>query len=167
MLLKKKFVDYDGPLNRKTMSGEVKKAYTSFTMQRQRCYNKNHNRYKYYGARGIEVEYEAKEFIGWWLWQRSIHPNMQNPQCGRIDHGGNYRFDNIEMVSRFDNLREMNARNPNRLVKVVAETSDGIRLHFDSIGECARVVGVKREILDQHLAGKSDSPVPQLVFRYY
>jgi hypothetical protein len=164
--LKKKFKDYEGPINRETMEGEVKRAYTSYCMQRQRCYNPKNNRFKYYGARGIEVEYEAREFIGWWLWQRSLNPDMKHPQCGRIDHGGNYRFDNIEVVSRADNLREMNTRK-GPPVKVVAETRDGIRLHFDSIGECARIVGINRELLEQHLAGKNESPVPQLVFRYY
>lgn len=148
------------------MPKDVGKAYTSFCQQKQRCYNPNNNRYKYYGARGIRVEYTVRQYMGWWLWQRSLNPHMKHPQCGRIDHSKNYSFDNIEMVERADNLREMNTRKkPN--VKVVAVTRDNLRLHFDSIGECARIVGINRDVLEQHLAGKIESPVPQLVFRYY
>jgi hypothetical protein len=151
------------------MSPQAARAYSVFQQARQRCTNPNHQSYAYYGARGIRVEYSVREFIGWYLHQLSKNPGIQKPATGRIDHSKNYRLDNIEMVEHSDNTIEVNTRlgNPSkRHVKVLAETRDGLRLYFDSVGECARICGISRDRLIEVLTGKMESPIPQLVFSY-
>lgn len=149
------------------MDPVARKALVSYENQKQRCGNPNSNRYQFYGARGIEVEYDARDFIGWWLDNIRHYTGDGKPTCGRIDHSQNYRLDNISLSSKADNTREMVNRHGGRAprVKVVAETQDGIRLHFDSVGECARVIGINRDVLLAHLSGKIKSPIPQLTFR--
>lgn len=151
------------------MSSDAFRAFQAYRQQKQRCLNPNSASYSYYGARGIRVEYEAREYIGWYLYQLEKNPGIKRPSAGRIDHSGNYTLDNLEMVEQGDNTREVNSRlgcPSSRLVKVVAVTTDGIRLHFDSVGECARVCGIRKDLLRAHLAGKIESPIPQLVFSY-
>jgi hypothetical protein len=159
---------YDGPINERTMDEDAFRGYVSWKQQRQRCYNPKNNRYKYVGAKGIEVEYSAREFIGWWLAQIK-KKRLKHPACGRIDHAQNYRFDNIEMVERADNTRERLRRcgPPIRSApRILADGPGGMVLKFMHMGELARVTGAPRHLLEAHLDGKIDSPVPYFRFRY-
>lgn len=162
---------YDGSLNERdnVIDKEVIRAYSIWKAQRARCSNRLCRSYEWYGARGIKVEYSSREFIGWWLYHRKLYPKIKNPSCGRIDHSKNYSINNIEFVEMDANRRESNARNgtPKQCsVKVLAVTRGGIRLYFDSVGQAARIIGVKRQLLSAHLSGKMESPVPQLIFSY-
>jgi hypothetical protein len=86
------------------------KSYKSWLKQRERCLDPNHNRYQWYGAKGIKVLYSSYEFVKWWSKEIKKKPPMKNPCCGRIDHSKHYSLDNIEIVEKSDNSKESWAR---------------------------------------------------------
>ncbi len=102
-----KMKNYTGPLDNEVETPDlVKKAYQSWLDQRKRCYNKKSKSYKWYGAKGIKQEYSSREFVNWYLSQIKLK-KYKRPVIGRIDHSGNYKFDNIEIQESADNAREM------------------------------------------------------------
>lgn len=84
------------------MSVEAKRAYRSWADQRHRCSNKNLDCYKYYGAKGIQVKYCAREFVGWWL-EKIKSFKGKRPTISRIDHDGHYEFGNIKLEDHKSN----------------------------------------------------------------
>lgn len=106
-----KWLPYLGSMNRKTaIPKEVARAHRIFHNQRARCYNKNHPCYKFYGAKGIQMEYTVREFVGWWLYHVSLK-DYRLPTTGRLDHSANYSFDNMEIQEQRDNSLEAASRN--------------------------------------------------------
>lgn len=105
-----KWPRYSGLLNRKKMSRSEKQGYVSWENQRARCYRKNHPYFKYYGANGIQVKYDARSFIGWWLFNLK-KKKWKDPTVDRINNNKHYSFDNIRMVERIENSRESCIRN--------------------------------------------------------
>ena len=74
--------------------------YTVWINIKQRCYNKNHKAYKYYGGRGISIcdkwLNDPKEFVEWGLlngWKKGL-------MIDRIDNYGNYECNNTRFVTR-------------------------------------------------------------------
>lgn len=106
--MKKKY-SYDGPIWLEKMPKEVRRAYSSWSNQRSKCNSKKNPDYKYYGGKGIRVEYDSSEFIGWWL-DNIKKRKWKDPTVGRIDHDKNYCFENIEMQERSDNSMERYVR---------------------------------------------------------
>ena len=80
----------------------AKKAYQSWVDQRARCNNPNIDCYKYYGAKGIQVKYSSREFVGWWLEELKSFKGKK-PTVSRINHDGHYEFGNIKLEDHFDN----------------------------------------------------------------
>lgn len=80
--MKNKFKPYRGTVHGNTPPPLVKRAYQAWADQRKRCNNHKAASYPWYGAKGISVEYDSKEFITW------------------------YPFDNIEMQEKRDNCLE-------------------------------------------------------------
>lgn len=86
--------------------------YASWITMKDRCFNPNNYRYKYYGGRGITVykewKHDAKAFIEWALahgWEKGL--------CiDRRDNDGNYTPENCRFVGR-----GLNARNTRLLRK--------------------------------------------------
>ncbi len=87
----------------------IQKAIWSYEQQVSRCGNKKNPYYKHYGAKGLSVEYSCKEFISWWLQEKS---NFRGkiPTVSRIDHDKGYSFDNIKMEDKGKNTAERNVR---------------------------------------------------------
>lgn len=150
------------------MEREAKRAYISWMGQRRRCYNPKNSRYPWYGAKGIEVQYTAREFIAWWLHEIKRKKRWKRPSCGRIDHEKNYTLDNIELVECADNSREARARKTREEmpVRILAYGPDDLILVFSNYKEVCRVTGSPKALLVAHLAGEAPSPVAQLVFKY-
>lgn len=113
---------WDGPLNLKSMPPEVKRAYTSYKAQRQRCYNKNNDSYRYYGAKGVEVKYTSRDFITWWLKEQEML-KLKRPTCGRINHSGNYEFGNIRLEEYNENCGQQ-YREVRIVIKIIANGMD-------------------------------------------
>lgn len=99
-----------GSLNIDTMTDVEAQGYRRWKNQRDRCQNKNNLSYKYYGAKGVKVEYSSREFISWWV-SESVKENYIEPTCGRINHDKNYSFDNIKIQEKAANSAETWTRN--------------------------------------------------------
>jgi hypothetical protein len=109
--MKNKWKPYTGTLNTRSerMSKLARKAQGVYGGQVQRCENPNCPSFKNYGGRGIEVEYNARDFVGWYM-HNFAKRRWKMASVGRIDHDKNYTFDNIEMIEHADNAREMYER---------------------------------------------------------
>jgi len=149
---------YFGAIDRKKMTQLERYAYESYNGQRGKCYNKNNAFYKNYGGRGIRVEYSAREFLGWWVFNYQFFKG-RTATVGRIDHDKNYRFDNITMQCVTDNSREAALRNnlgARGLVyskRLVQTFSDGKTRVFNSIREAARENGVSQRLIQFMVRG--------------
>lgn len=108
------------------MSPAAIKAYGAYRGQLKRCYKSYSNSYDDYGAKGIRVEYETREFMFWYMEKLKTFSGV-DPVVGRIDHSKNYSFGNIEMISRTENTKERNERygNPTAAKPVVVTKLDG------------------------------------------
>ncbi len=84
---------------------KIKQGYVSWANQKSKCYNKRNPDYKYYGKKGITVEYSSREFVGWWLLNLKKR-KWKSPTVGRLDHSKGYYFENIEMQEALENTRE-------------------------------------------------------------
>lgn len=89
----------------------VRQAYKSWADQRQRCNNPKDPRYRWWGAKGIQVEYSAYDFVCWWLKELEKNPTLKRPNCSRKDHSKNYSLDNIELLECSENSADARARN--------------------------------------------------------
>lgn len=87
-------------------------------MMRERCYNKNHDKYKYYGERGILICKEwlenPKEFVHWAM----LNGFKKGLQIDRIDNNKNYSPENCRIVSRITN---MNNKSNNFYIEINGE----------------------------------------------
>lgn len=149
--------EYFGIVDResKNIDPEVKRAVTSYSQQKQRCYNPANNRFEFTGARGIEVHYTCRQFVTWWLIEIEKRAAWKSPTCGRINHNDHYRFGNIELQERAENTREMAKRLPRSVshVKVERVFPDGTILKFNSVGEAARVTGIIPSLIKSEIDG--------------
>ncbi len=109
------------------------RAYKSWSDQRQRCGNPNDTRYKWWGAKGIKVEYTSEEFVLWWEQQRKLKPHLKRPNCSRKDHKKNYSLDNIELLECSANSIESWERSKRNSRPVIAiHRYSGVVQYFDS-----------------------------------
>lgn len=141
---------YNGPLNPTKMDDLARSGYYSWRDQRNRCYSPRHPSYKNYGAKGIRVEYSAREFIGWWIHNKS-QKSWRIATVGRLDHSKNYCFENIEMQEKSDNAKEVHERlyknNPIRSMKCISINGDEIK-EFDSQKAASEHFGVSRALVN-------------------
>lgn len=90
----------------------------SYKAQRYRCNNPNSQDYKYYGAKGIKVEYNFKEFSRWYLEKEKAYPINTRLVVDRLDHSKNYCFSNIRLVTQSENAKESNRRRSYKIIDV-------------------------------------------------
>ena len=76
--------------------------YISHAKGKERCNNKNHTAYKYYGARGIKYLLTLDEVEK--LWNRDKAYLMDKPRLDRKENDGNYTFDNCQFLEHNDNI---------------------------------------------------------------
>lgn len=135
---------FNKKLDQKHMSKTEKRAYWTWSRQRKRCNNPKDSNYKYYGLKGIKVEYTSREFIGWYL---KNYPKIyiRLLDVGRIDHNKNYSLNNIQFQSREDNSKERNERlgNPikSKPVKII-EKNTGYIFYTKSLKEAQDKTGI-------------------------
>lgn len=151
--MKNKWRKYCGILNERKMPRDVRAAYVSWLNQRRRCYDKTHKQYAYYGAKGIEVKYESRDFIGWWISNLKTFKG-EIPTVGRIDHAGHYCFENIELQSKSDNSKEMNIRRrlahkveKKKPVRMLCYACDSKIADFKSVQEASAQTGIHMSII--------------------
>lgn len=85
-------------IHQKTLSYYISHLMNSI---KTRCYNTKCNKYKYWGGRGIELEFTRQELENW-LSKNNIDP--RGLQIHRIDNDGNYALDNIEFLTRSEHI---------------------------------------------------------------
>lgn len=138
------FPIYSGTRRIEDMSWEAKQAYRSWYNQRDRCNRKKSKGYKWYGAKGIKVEYSSRAFIGWWLHQlagkKSPRGKKSAMTCDRIDPNKNYCFSNIQLISRSQNSKRQSRES---LFKAVTWHSPNGDINFRSLAEASKTSGVR------------------------
>lgn len=141
-------LEYQGRLgsDRGAMDSEAaQKAYRIYIQQVGRCSNKNNPSFKTYGARGVRVQYTARQFIGWYLKELSAFKGT-TPAVGRIDHSKDYSFDNIEMVEMSNNAKERTDRlGPvtDRRPVLIFNNSGELHARASSVRDAAAMIGVQ------------------------
>lgn len=94
--LPKHIKKYLGSFNEKKCSKKVTRAYRCFQDQVSRCYNTNHESYRYYGGKGIRVRYSSRDFVSWWLHEYKSFKGKR-PTISRVNHSKDYCFANIRL----------------------------------------------------------------------
>jgi hypothetical protein len=140
-----KHEEYTGTIN--CGDKRVAAAYAVYNEQKQRCTNPNHKKYEWWGARGIRVEYSAREFISWYLRERPKNLS-DRVHCGRIDHDKNYSFSNIVMQTPTENSEEANHRTHGAHIVVLDKNLD-VKFKFKTMKECAAFFAVSEDTIQQ------------------
>lgn len=78
----------------------------SYHGAKQRCNNPKNPNYKYYGARGIMVLMDMKDFKK--LWFRDKAYNMKIPSINRKENNGNYEYNNCRFIEKSENTMKRN-----------------------------------------------------------
>ncbi len=78
------------------------KLYNSWRGMRNRCEKPTHNRYKYYGGKGIIVCVDWLKFVGFRDWAMDSG-YVEGLSIDRIDNDKNYTPDNCEWITLSDN----------------------------------------------------------------
>ena len=119
-----------GASSKKSGDLELRRTYQVWTRMLRRCYNPNHDTYKYYGGRGISVCDRWRNSFPSFLEDMGVAP--KGLTIDRKDNDGNYCKENCRWATR---LEQMN--NTSRSVRL--ETVEGL----PTISEAARGSGVK------------------------
>ena len=80
----------------------------SFVNIGQRCTNKNHPKYKFYGEKGISRDISSDELRRMYLRDRAYL--MKSPSVDRVDASKGYNFKNCRYIEMEENRREANER---------------------------------------------------------
>lgn len=116
------------------------RARNSFYDQKKRCYNPKNRNYKWYGEKGITVEYNLVSFLNWYYKNAN---GYSRPTVDRIDHAKNYDFPNIQIVEKSENSKEMISRCGTPLKKraVIAYKDGEVYGYYESAYHAAREIG--------------------------
>ena len=116
------------------------KLYNRWHLIKNRCYNKNYNRYKDYGGRGIRVCDEWKnDFKTFYDWAINNGYN-DKLTLDRIDVNGNYEPENCRWIT---NLEQQHNKRNNKLLTYNGETK--------CIAEWAKFTGLTHTILTNRI----------------
>lgn len=128
----------------KSTSKSIAGARRSFYGMRARCNNPNHEKYEFYGGRGIKVCAEWSTFDAF---LRDMGPRPEGCSIDRIDSSGDYVKDNCRWLPNESQSRN---RRSNRWLCI-----DGERM---LLCDAAERFGVKRETIARRLnTGYSDA----------
>lgn len=81
------------------------RLYTIWKNMKQRCYNPKRNRYKWYGAKGIQVYEEWHDFLPFMEWSLA-NGYEEGLVLDREDSNGNYEPSNCKWVTVEENSRK-------------------------------------------------------------
>lgn len=121
-----------------------KRLYSVWKSMRQRCYNPNNYKYKNYGARGISVCDEWRDYSKFeeWAFENGYNENAKYGDCtiDRINVNGNYEPTNCRFISTQDQC--YNKTNLHYI------TYDG---QTKCLSEWAKFLGIKESTLRMRL----------------
>lgn len=116
--------NYKTGLSIRDENGKRPSFYQSWTNMKQRCLNKNHPKYKRYGARGITVCDEWLDISNFYKW--AIENGWEEGlTIDRIDNDGNYEPSNCRWVTVYSNSRRRGT------TKITDEQAEQIRARKD------------------------------------
>ena len=150
----------------------LRRAKIAWFCQYARCYKPTHKAYKYYGGRGIRIEYSKNDF---YLSFIDKCKNIQDEELstvtvGRIDHSKNYTLDNIEIQTKSDNSRERIKRVGNTGLwkdRGVLAYKDGVFIgKFDSVSDAGRATNYDISGVVKICRGKMKKSKNGYTFRY-
>jgi len=111
----------------KLKTGALKdnRLYVIYNNMKQRCGNKKHTSYLYYGAKGIEVSWET--FNDFRLWAESSG-YKEGLTIDRIDGNKSYIPENCQWITRSENTRKAHTRD-------MFDSHNGIKISIDDASE--------------------------------
>lgn len=126
----------------KTKHGYHKtRLYRIFGAMKQRCYNKNHDKYHYYGGRGITICQDwLNDFMSFRTWAYS-NGYSEDLTIDRIDNNGNYEPSNCRWVD--DKIQHRNTR---RIMATNTSGYRGLTFHKQSQKWQVRIMVNKKNI---------------------
>lgn len=86
--------------------GKETNTYRTYQKMKDRCYNKNHMYYKYYGEKGITICDRWLESYSNFVEDMGHRP-FDGATIDRLDSSRGYCKENCEWVSRSENLKRM------------------------------------------------------------
>lgn len=130
--------------------------YRIWDGMKKRCYNKNHNSYRFYGKRGIKICDEWKNFENFmndmyksYLEFENLH-GKDSPSLERIDGDDNYEKSNCKWITIQEQQKNKKGRSS------VEVEVNGIM--FNSLSELSKEYGIDYSVISQrHRAGKKGS----------
>lgn len=125
---------YKQGTNNKTHGQSKTKLYKLYKNVINRCYKKNHERYKYYGGKGIKVcDTWLNDFESFYNWAYA-NGYKQGLSIDRIDNNGNYEPNNCRWVDM--SIQSTNKRNTvyltyNNKTQSMKQWADELGLNYD------------------------------------
>lgn len=147
----KRILDFVISNGRASRDPIVVKAYNCWATQRKRCNNPNSQDYYRYGARGIKVHYKSGEFVTWYL-KEYRKKNWVFPTVGRLDHDGDYCFENIIMQEMRENVQERLKRCGNSEIPIDIYHQGILVVRAKSLREAEKISGISGQLI-KRLAG--------------
>lgn len=142
---------YTGAMDHTKMTLLPRTAYRSWQDQRHRCLYKGNPNYRWYGAKGIKVEYSSRDFVSWWLteYKKRRFTGSRRVVVDRVDPSKNYTFGNIKLVTDKTNSRRVAIQKHRR--KVIYLPTGRI---FNSLTEAGKFWGFSGRGIGYHCTDK-------------
>lgn len=121
--------------NGKTHGLSKSRPFKIWQEMKSRCNNPNYTYYKNYGARGIKVCFEWKDFVNFYDWAMS-NGYADDLTLDRIDNNGNYEPSNCRWVNRkcqANNTRRNHFLEYQGQIKTIANWSDTFNVPYSNI----------------------------------
>lgn len=147
------------------LPGEAGRAYLLWRDQRRRCQCPGATGFKNYGAKGIKVEYTAREFISWWVKHIKKFKGTR-PSISRIDHSKNYCFSNIKIEEWYLNTIEPGRRAIPRGSRPVKVLCKGKLTRYVNQISCAKALGIPESNLSYWLKGNLPKKPPFIGMKF-
>lgn len=127
-------------INRNFKHGKTKtKLFQTWKNIKERCTNKNCKNFKHYGARGISICEEWRDFQNFYEWAMS-HGYKDNLSIDRIDNDGDYSPENCRWAT--NKIQQRNKRN-NRILTYNGESH--------ALAEWAEISGINAKTLKSRI----------------